>query len=866
MEAVTIAVIGADGTGKSSFIQQAMRLPNLPTTGITGMRLNIDGKPFIVTMIELDLEHFDIDAGMRIRWPKSISGNKVPHIDGALMLYDVMNRDSVHDLPPTLAALHNSQLPTILVATKCDNPESSRQINADALAAVFPSILADFKTSATIPAITRDCLQAIVLAAVCKRKDAQSDSYHSFSFSSATTSNSNGNTARPAATAPTTNATTIFSSRRRAASSAAHLDAPPDSVNGRPLSGDQGSGRHSRASSDLSLLRGRPITPNDRESYYRSQNSRSPRVGYTSAPHAGNSSYGAEMTDEHITQSGPGSLRSSGERSVCLDTGLESFLDIEESEAESLRFTEDVPILQRNDENLFDKPAKAAGTLFAELVDRLLAAPITLADKNFADVFLCLYRKFAAPHELLRAIISSLDKTWGDRSAHFLERTATQFRYIEVIAHWASLYPGDFARPASKKLLEGLIWRLADETIFALSAQQLRNHLEHDIVENDDTRWAMCDDPPTIDPAASGSVATLAGDPGSEIFLSESMRSLVLEDSRSSDRPSSESGSRGAGLGLGTGNTSNSLSPRRATKSPQFQSCEDYEREAATLVHLGTLPLNKFRYHIFMDMDMNTVADEITRIDWIMFSSIRIRDLVRHVSLPAQEKERCRSFTNVNRMIAHFNHVAHWVSNMILIRDKAKHRAPCLQKFICIALRLRQVRNYNGLAAVLAGIGGSSVHRLAQTWALIDSDIQKRYARLVLLMSTQKSHFTYRLAWENSPLPRIPFMPLHRRDLVSAEEGSRTFVGPNGDHINWKKFEVLGDVLLPIMKSQGTPYPNLEKHAAIREMVLDCRIPMDEDETYQRSAQVEPSGATADMKKKFPWLSKQKMLGPIQDY
>lgn len=102
MEAVTIAVIGADGTGKSSFIQQAMRLPNLPTTGITGMRLHIDGKTYVVTMIELDLEHFDIDTGMRIRWPKSISGNKVPHIDGALMLYDVMNRDSVHDLPPTL--------------------------------------------------------------------------------------------------------------------------------------------------------------------------------------------------------------------------------------------------------------------------------------------------------------------------------------------------------------------------------------------------------------------------------------------------------------------------------------------------------------------------------------------------------------------------------------------------------------------------------------------------------------------------------------------------------------------------------------------------------------------------------------------
>jgi hypothetical protein len=105
----------------------------------------------------------------------------------------------------------------------------------------------------------------------------------------------------------------------------------------------------------------------------------------------------------------------------------------------------------------------------------------------------------------------------------------------------------------------------------------------------------------------------------------------------------------------------------------------------------------------------------------------------------------------------------------------------------------------------------------------------------VLLMSTQKSHFAYRLAWENSPLPRIPFIPLHRRDLVSAEEGSRTFVGPNGDRINWRKFEVLGEVLLPIMKSQGQPYPNLNKHEGSRELILDCRMSHDEEVSIFKS-------------------------------
>lgn len=700
----------------------------------------------------------------------------------------------------------------------------------------------------------------------------KSDNYHhhnhnSYSSSSAATTNTTNTTAASTTTANTkataattasnnTNTTTTTTTtRRRAASSAAHLDAPPDSVNGRPHSSEQGSGKHSRASSDLSLLRGGPTSSSaaDRDGYYRTQNSRSPRVDYhPNTPHQLNnaaSSFSAEMTDEKSSQTVHGMLRSTGVR---LDAGQDSFLDIEESDAESLRrFSEDVPILQRNDESMFDKPPKAAGTPFNELVDRLLAAPMTRADTNFSDVFLCLYRKFAAPHELLSNIITSLTRTWDDKSFHFLERTATQFRYIEVLNRWVSLYPGDFARPASRRQLEALIRRLADEPIFTLSAQQIKEHLDNDVAEDDDTWWAKCDDPPKDDPTSIGIVSST---PGKEQHPSDSI--LTLQDSQhSSDRPSSEAGSGGGG-GSGNALASGFSSGRGVLSHFPYHTYEDYEREAATLVPMATLPLNKFRYHIFMDMDANEVADEITRIDWIMFSSIRIRDLVRHVSLSGQDKERCRSLKNADRMIAHFNHIAKWVSNMILIRDKAKHRAPCMQKFMVIALRLRQLRNYNGLAAMLAGINSTAIHRLAQTRALIDPDIQKSFARLVLLMSTQKSHFAYRLAWENSPLPRIPFMPLHRRDLVSAEEGSRTFVGPQGDRINWKKFEVLGEVLLPIMKSQGTPYPNLKKHQASREMILDCRMPMDEEDVYQRSVQVEPVGGGADLKKKFSWLPK----------
>lgn len=143
--------------------------------------------------------------------------------------------------------------------------------------------------------------------------------------------------------------------------------------------------------------------------------------------------------------------------------------------------------------------------------------------------------------------------------------------------------------------------------------------------------------------------------------------------------------------------------------------------------------------------------------------------------------------------------------------------------------KLRYLNNYSSLGAVIAGINGSAVLRLTQTRELVTHQAQKDFMRLEILMGTQKSHFAYRLAWENTSSERIPFLPLHRRDLVSAEQGNRTFIGDKIPRINWKKFEVMGEVIVGIQKSQGTPYPNIAQNEEIQRLVLESRITTDDD-------------------------------------
>ncbi|KAI9738548.1 MAG: hypothetical protein M1818_005445 [Claussenomyces sp. TS43310] len=829
MENINIAVIGARGAGKSTFVQRALGLRAPSTTRTPSVRILVDAVAYTVTVIEIDLEAFDFNPDRTIQWPKQINGHIVPRVDGIFILYDVMNRDSITHLPQTLNALVQSALPTILVACKCDNPVNTRQIDTNSIEAACLAEVETFRTASNVPESARNPLGAMLQTVMSNR---------------------------------ITDGFKASIARRRAASSAS----PEIAQQTHYIRPSSQQSKHSRASSEFSLLKGFPSPPPSLSRAPISLSRPIPNGGtnlslqHSVAPADPSLPTSPHLTFRHeILYETPGSEIESNlvlswktrKAADASSTAIESFLDMVESDADSARRTsDDLPILERADEP--ERPTKPTGFTFDELVERLLSQHMSRADSNFADIFLCLYRKFAAPGELFSAILSRLEHIATDTGTHHLIRTAIQLRVITVIAKWVSRYPGDFASPRTNRQLEAFIGQLSLEPETAAAAREMQTELQLNVVEDDDTDWARTDADADagldqIDPVST--VSTLdKGKPNAGLAKSASISSITEEKVQKMHRRAS-----GMTTSLGSGDI-----PSASDGMAQvYRSVQDYEAEAATLVPSSTLPLTKFRYHICMDTPDDDFADEITRIDWVMFSSIRVRDLVRHVSLRLEQKRRCRSLVNVNRMIDHFNHVARWVANMILMRDKAKHRAQMLEKFMRIALRLRQLNNYNGLAAVIAGINGSAVHRLTQTRTLVTPDCQKRFMQLELLMSSQKSHFAYRLAWENSSLPRIPFIPLHRRDLVSAEEGSRTFVGPVGNRINWKKFEILAEVILPIMRSQGTPYTMLERHNIARELILDCRMPTDDEETYQRSLQLESSSSILEPGRiKFPWFQK----------
>ena len=99
---VNIAVVGAEGVGKSTFIQKALELPDLPPSQSAERKIPIDGSVYLVRLLELPIDNIEVNDDETINWPDTIDDKMMPRVDGALALYDVKDKASIGDLPDML--------------------------------------------------------------------------------------------------------------------------------------------------------------------------------------------------------------------------------------------------------------------------------------------------------------------------------------------------------------------------------------------------------------------------------------------------------------------------------------------------------------------------------------------------------------------------------------------------------------------------------------------------------------------------------------------------------------------------------------------------------------------------------------------
>ncbi|KAJ5712983.1 uncharacterized protein N7483_010164 [Penicillium malachiteum] len=836
---VTIAVVGKDTAGKSSFINWALDMKNKPFSCSTKKKMSLDGAVYIVRLLEVDLTKVQFDQEHNILWPRLGNDDFAPVVDGVLVLHDATEPEQLTETAELIDSLDASPLPFLLVACKCDlRPE-------DGDLGLVHERHEIYRTSPESPRSQQMCIALVLRAVISTRADLAPSDTSTISPPAPPPPRTTTKSFQPSPpldwhhTRANSENPTAVSTGAAGGPATSTLDRFVDGNGGRRPSTDQAPAsnlaqQHAPSAPRNARSNSQPVRPQTPTGTR--MNTRRPSVQTENSPSQDQQSFSQRMQTTWRTSGG--------------SDAFHSFLNMEDEMEEAPLSPTNVVRPKPSSES---NSSAEAGVSFDDLVDRLVAQPMSKHDSKFGSVFLCLYRKFAAPSTLLNALIGRFEKnetTIPDQ----LARMAEQLRLLNIMAQWASDYPGDFAFPKTRKRVHDFVGTLEKSHFYMFAAKEIGSFLDSN-AEDDDIGWAFRDG----DVDESSLTETFFDNSGRSSpvpFLNStydddeeeeedpiySMSALDL-----SDGPHDSTSRLSGTLSISSNNDKPSST---LNQSFTVLTLEAAQKEALRLELHPRNPITKVQWRFFMEAPEEEFARQLTRIDWVMYNSFRPRDLVRHVSISGVDKEKVKSLQNVNRMIKQFNHLAFFVASMILLRDKPKHRARCLEKFMGIAVKLRRQNNYNALGAVIAAINGTPVHRLTQTRELIPIQTQKEFMRLVILMSTQRSHFAYRLAWENSFSERIPFLPLHRRDLVSAEEGNKTFVGENKSRINWKKFEVMGEVVLGIQRSQKTPHPQAQKFEDVERLILDCKLSGDEEDLYARSLQVEPSTGGEPVRKK----------------
>lgn len=131
------------------------------------------------------------------------------------------------------------------------------------------------------------------------------------------------------------------------------------------------------------------------------------------------------------------------------------------------------------------------------------------------------------------------------------------------------------------------------------------------------------------------------------------------------------------------------------------------------------------------------------------------------------------------RSIAFFNHVSRAVATLVVRGPVVAVRAALLAFAVRLALevrfcvfcfrlshiscQLRELNNFSGVVAVMAGLAMSPVHRLSRSWAAFERFHPSTHASLASLLALTSSHSNWaamRTAVHSVTPPAIPFVSL----------------------------------------------------------------------------------------------------------
>ena len=202
-----------------------------------------------------------------------------------------------------------------------------------------------------------------------------------------------------------------------------------------------------------------------------------------------------------------------------------------------------------------------------------------------------------------------------------------------------------------------------------------------------------------------------------------------------------------------------------------------------------------------MQESAESIAQQLTLMDFSLFKSIAKREMC---GMAWKKKDRDERAPNLLATINRFNQLGKFVQCTVLQQRNKKKRAKSIEKFIRVAVCLKDLRNFTACNAIHMGLTSVVVYRLKETWKLVGKQELKQYEEIKSIFSHQKNFELLRIIHRNAHAPSVPYIGLFLSDIVQIDEELRN-MNENGT-VNFIKLKRMYELFGQISMYQSSSY------------------------------------------------------------
>jgi son of sevenless-like protein len=237
----------------------------------------------------------------------------------------------------------------------------------------------------------------------------------------------------------------------------------------------------------------------------------------------------------------------------------------------------------------------------------------------------------------------------------------------------------------------------------------------------------------------------------------------------------------------------------------------------------------------FLEFKLDSVAEHLTYVDHMLFQQVQLSELA---SIAWTDPKLSKKLApNIIMSTQKFNTLSQWVSTEIVTGSNPKQRALMIERFVTLAQKCVEMRNFHTSMEILAGINRGFVDRLKKSWNHVSSSTLDTLQSLNDLMDPKHNFKNYREALRKAAKPCLPYFGIYLRDIIFTEEGNKDKLP--GDWVNFEKIQMLGKIYKEILTFQHNKYPMCEDDEISQFFKQLCVMP--DEVLHAQSRQLEPS-------------------------